>query len=113
MRQPDTGYVNGGIASNPTIGPRVVRALVAWGANVNELSDTMGVMPLHIACMEGACPEVIEVLLDAGADPCAPAVAEGFLTPPYLAARAGEPRVLRVLVERPGSGGVDAMSPSK
>lgn len=112
LLKPENGGFPGGIASDPAIGPRVVRALVKAGADVNELSETMGLMPLHLACTDGACPEVIEALLDLGANASAPAMASGFLTPPYLATKVGHLQALRVLIERPGSGGVDAVTAS-
>lgn len=98
------------VATHSTVGPALVRALVAAGAKINDVSSTQGVTPFHIACLEGACAEVLQALLDAGADPCAPCAGAAFMSPLELAAlKGGDPRAVRLLIEQPNSGGLNAV----
>lgn len=98
------------VASDPAVGPPLVRALVAAGAEVNDVSSPQGCTPFQIACFDGACPEVLQALLDAGADPCAPCAGAAFMSPLQLAAlRGGDPRAVRLLIEQPNSGGLNAV----
>lgn len=98
------------IAKNSTFGPLVVKALVSGGARVNEVLSAIGCTPLQIACVNGACGEVVQVLLEAGADVTAPAPGMEFSTPPLLAAcYGGDLGAVRVLIEHPQSGGLNAV----
>lgn len=100
------------IAAHPTIGPRVVRALVAGGADVNDMAFSSGYSPLHVACIEGACAEVIQVLLDLGANLDMPCVSVNSLAPLHLAAGSGgNIGAIRLLMGLPNSGGLNAVAP--
>lgn len=94
--------------ANPIVGPRLVRALTKAGAKVNEVGP-LGCTPLHLACWNGACGEVVQALLDAGANACAPSAGIHFLTPLQLAGCGGSPGALRVMIGRPEYGGVDTV----
>ena len=83
----------------------VVRALVAGGADVNAAVAETRSTALMWAVSEPH-PEVIEVLLDAGADPAA-STAKGF-TPLMFAARNGDVEAARALI----AAGVDVNAPS-
>lgn len=95
--------------ASPTLGPSLVRMLVAAGADVNEVGSTRGCTPLHFACMEGACAEVVQALLDAGADACAPCAGIRFMTPLQLAGGGGNAEAVEVLIGRPECGGLNAV----
>lgn len=101
------------IAAHPTIGPRVVRALVAGGADINDMAFASAYSPLHAACIEGACAEVIQELLDLGADLDVPCVSANSLAPLHLAASfGGNIGAIRLLMGLPNSGGLNAVAPS-
>ena len=55
----------------------VVKLLLKAGANVNA-RNTSGLTPLHEAAMWTSAPEVIKILLDAGADPKAKDAKDSF-----------------------------------
>lgn len=98
------------VATDPVVGPSLVRALVAAGADVNDMTSTLGFTAFQIACLDGACAEVLQALLDVGADPCAPCAGAVFMSPVELAAlRGGDPRAVRLLIELPNSGGLNAV----
>lgn len=101
-----------GVAIHPTIGPLLVKALVAAGADVNQQAiDHHGFTPLQLACFQGACGDVIQALLDAGADMHAPCACVGFTSPLNLAAFAGgNSDSLPVLISHPQSGGLNAVA---
>ncbi|CAB1120822.1 unnamed protein product [Ectocarpus sp. CCAP 1310/34] len=100
------------IAAHPTIGPRVVRALVAGGADINDMTFASAYSPLHVACIEGACAEVIQELLDLGADLDVPCVSANSLAPLHLAAGfGGNLGAIRLLMGLPNSGGLNAVAP--
>lgn len=100
------------IAAHPTIGPRVVRALVAGGADINDMTFASAYSPLHVACIEGACAEVIQELLDLGADLDVPCVSANSLAPLHLAAGfGGNLGAIRLLMGLPHSGGLNAVAP--
>ena len=101
-------YENTG--SDPTLGPRMVRALVKAGADVDEMGP-QGCTPLHQACFEGACGEVVQALLDAGADACLPCAGHLFKTPLQLAGCGGNPGALRVMIGLPEYGGLNTVGP--
>lgn len=94
--------------SEPTLGPRMVRALIKAGAKVDEMGS-QGCTPLHQACFAGACGEVVQALLDAGADASAPCAGFMFMTPLQLAGCGGNPGALRVMIGLPECGGLDAV----
>lgn len=104
----DSGAVNG-VATDPKIGPLLVQALVAGGADVNQLAvDHLGLTPLQKACFEGACAEVMQALLDAGADMLAPCLWASFTSPLHLAAYGGgNVETVRLLMNQPQSGGLN------
>lgn len=106
----DFGAVNA-VATHATIGPPLVKALVAGGAGINELViDQCGMTPLQLACSQGACAEVMQALLDAGADILAPCSSIGFAPPLHLAAHGGgNLGAVRVLLKDPRSGGLNAL----
>lgn len=108
--KPEFGAVNG-VAKDPTIGPLLVKALVARGAEVNHLAvDQCGFTPFQLACYEGACAEVMQALLDAGADMLAPCLWLGMTSPLLLAACAGgNVGAVRLLIDQPQSGGLNAL----
>lgn len=95
------------VATNPVLGPRLVRALIGAGVDVHG-TGPQGRTALHHACHEGACGEVVQALLDAGADACAPCAGVRFLTPLQLAGCGGNPGALRVMINRPECGGLNA-----
>ncbi|CAN0186496.1 unnamed protein product [Ectocarpus sp. 12 AP-2014] len=95
--------------ASPTFGPSLVRMLVAAGADVNDVGSTRGCTPLHFACMEGACAEVVQALLDAGADAGAPCAGMRFMTPLQLAGGGGNAEAVEVLIGRPECGGLNAI----
>ncbi len=100
--------------ASPALGPPLVRALVAAGADVNGVR-AIGLAPLHIACSMGACAEVIQALLDAGADACMPCAGRHFKTPLQLAVDSGNVGAVTVLVGHPAHGGLNRLgaSPSR
>lgn len=102
-----------GVATHSTIGPLLVKALVAGGADVNKLAvDRLAFTPLHLACHQGACGGVLQALLDAGADMRTPCAGIGFTSPLLLAALSGgNPETVRVMINQPQSGGLNAMDP--
>lgn len=104
------GAVNG-VATHPKIGPLLVRALVAKGADVNQLAiDNRGYTPFQLACTEGSCGEVVQALLDAGADMSTQCLSMYFLSPLHLAAFQGANLgAIRVLMNHPQSGGLNAV----
>lgn len=106
----ERGAVNG-VANDPKIGPLLVRALVARGADVNELAvDQCGFTPIQLASFDGACAEVIQALLDAGADVGAPCLFLNFTSPLHLAALGrGNLKAIRLLLDHPQSGGLNAL----
>eukprot|EP00752_Nemacystus_decipiens_P005272 g4782.t1 len=101
--------------TNPALGPPMIRALVAAGADVNGVRSPRGFAPLHLACYEGACAEVVEALLDAGADPCMPCAGSmqeagmPFMTPLQLAGAGGSVEAVSVLIGHPACGGLNAV----
>eukprot|EP00752_Nemacystus_decipiens_P005269 g4779.t1 len=101
--------------TNPALGPPMIRALVAAGADVNGVRSPRGFAPLHLACYEGACAEVVEALLDAGADPCMPCAGSmqeagmPFMTPLQLAGAGGNVEAVSVLIGHPACGGLNAV----
>lgn len=97
---------SGGTASSVGI----VRALLGAGANVGEVGPN-GMTPLQIACLDGMNGEVIQALLDAGADKIAPCAGHLFLPPLHLAACGGHAGALRVFLGLPECGGVDTKGP--
>lgn len=107
---PAFGAVNG-VSTDSTIGPLLVKTLVAGGADVNQLAiDQIGFTPLQLACFEGACGEVVQALLDAGADMLAPCLCIGWTTPLVVAAcHGGNTSALRVLIDQPQSGGLNGV----
>lgn len=107
------GAVNA-VATHPKIGPLLVRALIAAGADVNQLAtDPRGHTPLQMACAEGACAEVVQALLDAGADMLPPCPSVFFLSPLHVAAyQGGNAGAVRLLVNHPQSGGLNAVAGS-
>ena len=96
-----------GVATDPMLGPSLVRMLTEAGADVNGVGPK-GRTALHLACHEGACGEVVQALLDAGADARAPCAGMQFLTPLQLAGQGGNLQALRVLIGRPECEGLDA-----
>lgn len=86
--------------ASPTLGPRLVRALVAAGADVNGVCGN-GLAPLHFACLDGVCGEVVQALLDAGADACMPCAGMRFMTPLQFAGMNGNVEAVSVLLEHP------------
>lgn len=101
------------VATDPVVGPPLVRALVAAGADVKGMTITLGYTALQIACLEGACAEVLQALLDVGADPFEPCAGAAFMSPVELAAlNGGDPRAVRLLIELPNSGGLNALGSS-
>lgn len=96
------------VATDPTLGPSLVRALTEAGARVNGVG-LEGLTALHLACYEGACGKVVQALLDAGADAVAPCAGMQFLTPLQLAGLSGNVEALRVLIGRPECKGLDAI----
>eukprot|EP00752_Nemacystus_decipiens_P005271 g4781.t1 len=107
---PENGAVNN-VATHPEIGPLLVQALVAAGADVNQdATDSRGFTPLQLACAEGACGEVVQALLAAGAEMLA-APCISFLGPLQLAAYGGgNLGAIRVLLDHPQSGGLNAQA---
>lgn len=108
--------------ASPTLGPPLIRTLVAAGANADDVHGPDGLAPLHFACLNGACGEVVQALLDAGADACAPCPGSvlyagmHFMTPLQLAAAGGNTGAVAVLIGQPGYyGGLNAVgtSPSR
>lgn len=93
-------------AADPMLGPSLVRALI--GADVNDVGPD-GLTVLHHACLHGACAEVVQVLLDAGANARAACAGYAFLTPIQLAVFGGNPGVMRVMTGLPGCGGLNAV----
>ncbi len=100
--------------ASPTLGPSLVRALVAAGADVNGVCGD-GIAPLHVACFKGACGEVVQALLDAGADARMPCASMRFKTPLQLAAAGGNVGAVSVLLGHPAHADVDTVgaSPSR
>lgn len=98
-------------AKDAELAPRLVRALVRAGVDVNEVGSK-GSTALHAACYYGACGEVVQALLDAGADALAPCAGFHFYTPIQLASIGGSPGALRVMIEQPGCGGLNALGAS-
>eukprot|EP00903_Cladosiphon_okamuranus_P009090 g8688.t2 len=90
--------------ASPTLGMPLIRALVSAGADVNGAYSPRGLAPLPIACFEGACGEVVQALLDAGADACMPCAGSTqcagrpFMTPLQLAGAAGNVEAVSVLI---------------
>ncbi len=98
------------IAKDSTFGPLVVKALVSGGADATGVLSPMGCTPLQLACFHGACGEVIQALLDAGADATAPAPGLEFSTPlPLAACWGGNVGAVKVLIDHPQTGGLDAV----
>lgn len=93
--------------SNPTLGPPLVRALAEAGADVNGVSSFNGFSPLHYACYEGACRQLVESLLDAGAGPRAPCAGLRFMTPLQLAGTSGNAEAVVALLGRLGDGALN------
>ena len=83
----------------------VVRALIAAGADVNATATETGSTALMWSVSEPH-PEIVELLLDAGADPAASTI-KGF-TPLMFAARNGDIDIARALI----ASGVDVNAPS-
>ncbi|CAM9369565.1 unnamed protein product, partial [Hapterophycus canaliculatus] len=101
--------------ASPTLGPSLVQALAAAGADVNEVSSFNGFAPLHYACWEGACRQLVEALLDAGANPRAPCAGMEFMTPLQLAGTSGNAEAVEALLGRLEDGALNAVgtSPSR
>lgn len=91
--------------------PRLVRALVAAGANMAEIGPN-GVTPLQLACLHGSSGEVVQVLLEGGADTLAPCAGKQFLPSLHLAACGGDVGALRVFLGLPECGGVNQEGPA-
>lgn len=104
----DIALENDAIALNPSLGPALVRELVT--TDVNKVGSDR-CMVLHRACRLGACGEVIQALIDMGADVQEPCVGFYFLSPLMLAALGGNPRALEVLLGLPECGGLNARGP--
>ena len=96
------------VSTDPTLGPSLVRALTEAGADVNGVGPK-GRTALHFACHGSACGEVVQALLNAGADARAPCAGMQFLTPLQLAAHGGNVEALRVLIGRPECRGLNAV----
>lgn len=94
-----------------TLGPRLVRALVEGGAAVDEV-DPKGFTALQTACAVGSSGNVVQALLDAGADARALCAGHEFLPALHLAAVGGNPGALRVLAGPPGCGGLNELGPA-
>lgn len=77
---------------------KMIEALVRHGANVNrrEATELGGFTPLHYA-VRHADVEVVECLLNAGADPSLPEETHGF-TPLHIAARTKANDIAKMLV---------------
>ncbi|CAM9968074.1 unnamed protein product [Scytosiphon promiscuus] len=101
--------------ANPTLGPPLVRTLAGAGADVNGVSSFNGFAPLHYACWEGAGRQLVEALLDAGADPQGPCAGMKFMTPLQLAGTSGNAEAVTALLGRLEDGALDAVgdSPSR
>jgi hypothetical protein len=78
--------------------PRKVWALVEAGLDVNARRDAGNDTPLYIAACKGH-KEVMQVLLEAGADTDKPSTTDHGATPLYGAAGNGNVELVRVLVE--------------
>lgn len=104
----DIALENEAIALNPSLGPVLVRELVT--ADVNEVGSD-GCMVSHRACRLGACGEVIQALVDVGADVQGPCVGFYFLPPLILAALGGNPGALEIFLRQPKCGGLNARGP--
>lgn len=98
-------------ARDATLGPRLVRALVEGGAEVDEV-DPQGYTALQTACTVGSYGNVVQALLDAGADARAPCAGREFLPSLHLAAYGGNPGALRVLTGRPEYGDLNELGPA-
>lgn len=93
--------------TDPTLGPSLVRALSAAGADVNTVCSLMGLTPLHRACYDCACGELVEALLDAGANPRAPCAGMRFMTPLQLAGTTGNVEAVAALLGRMKDGALN------
>ncbi|KAL1597828.1 hypothetical protein SLS60_008315 [Paraconiothyrium brasiliense] len=71
--------------------PHIVRKLLQMGASIDVPTAERKLTPLHLAA-EHACEEVVDTLLDAGADPHARSTS--LTTPFYRAARSGNVHIL-------------------
>lgn len=108
--RPEFGAVNG-VARDPKIGPMLVQALAARGADINQLAiDHFGFTPLQLASFGGACAEVIQALLDAGADVSAQCLWARFTSPLHMAAfGGGNLGAVQLLLKQPQLGGLNAL----
>ena len=110
--------LEGTTKTSPTLGPPLIRALVAAGADINAVRSPLGFTPLHLACFEGACGEVVQALLDAGADACMPCAGSTqgagmpFMSPVQLAGARGNVEAVSVLIGHPACGGLNAVGAS-
>ena len=110
--------LGGTTKTSPTLGPPLIRALVAAGADINAVRSPRGFAPLHLACFEGACGEVVQALLDAGADACMPCAGSmqgagiPFMSPLQLAGARGNVEAVSVLIGHPACRGFNAVGAS-
>ncbi len=81
---------------------QMARRLLAFGADLNAMCisfQAVRLTPLHKAAEAGAY-DVVEIMLDAGADPNVRTAGANQVTPLHIAAARGHQGVVRLLAER-------------